>query len=370
MVVIGALIGGMTNYLAIKMLFRPYNVIKIGSWRLPFTPGLIPKRRGELAIQLGNMVVDYLLTAEGLAKKLKSSSFLEGMNNWMQKEVKKILQSKKSAADLIETHMGIKEPKKFLLSQTKSFIKKGYQTFVDSHRNESLLQMMPMSVQKKIESLIPTAATYILERGQFFLQSKEGKERLSLMIESFLAEKGTLGNMVSMFLGQERLVDKIHPELLKFLRDEGTKQLAEKLLRDEWNKVKQKKVADLLGYVKEEEVVAVIVRVVDNQIPLYQRIEQPLEEWTTPYEEKIIQEFVPKGIDLLLEALVIHLDRLLERFHLNEIVTEQVQAFSIERIEELALSVANRELKMITYLGAFLGGIIGFIQSFIVMMTG
>ena len=53
MAVIGAIIGGVTNHLAIKMLFKPHNPIYIKGKRLPFTPGLIPKRREELARQLG-----------------------------------------------------------------------------------------------------------------------------------------------------------------------------------------------------------------------------------------------------------------------------------------------------------------------------
>ncbi len=47
MAIIGAIIGSATNFLAIKMIFRPYNALYLGKWKLPFTPGLIPKRRGE-----------------------------------------------------------------------------------------------------------------------------------------------------------------------------------------------------------------------------------------------------------------------------------------------------------------------------------
>ena len=52
---LGAIIGGFTNHLAIKMLFRPHRPIYIGKFQVPFTPGLIPKRRDELAVQLGKM---------------------------------------------------------------------------------------------------------------------------------------------------------------------------------------------------------------------------------------------------------------------------------------------------------------------------
>ncbi|HHT66442.1 MAG TPA: DUF445 family protein, partial [Clostridiales bacterium] len=52
MIIVGALIGWFTNYLAVKMLFRP-----IRPWRIPLTKielqGLIPKRREEIAVTIG-----------------------------------------------------------------------------------------------------------------------------------------------------------------------------------------------------------------------------------------------------------------------------------------------------------------------------
>ncbi|NCT39427.1 DUF445 family protein [Bacillus sp. EB93] len=68
--VVGAVIGGFTNLLAIRMLFRPYKPIHIFGKQLPLTPGLIPKRQDELAKQLGKLVVDHLITPES---KVKSS---------------------------------------------------------------------------------------------------------------------------------------------------------------------------------------------------------------------------------------------------------------------------------------------------------
>ena len=67
---IGALIGFFTNYLAVKMLFRPYNPIKIGKWTLPFTPGIVPKRKERLADAIGNAVGNRLFTGEDLKNLL------------------------------------------------------------------------------------------------------------------------------------------------------------------------------------------------------------------------------------------------------------------------------------------------------------
>ena len=55
------------------MLFRPHRPIYIGKFQVPFTPGLIPKRRDELAVQLGKMVVEHLLTPNW--KKLTNEEF-------------------------------------------------------------------------------------------------------------------------------------------------------------------------------------------------------------------------------------------------------------------------------------------------------
>ena len=53
---IGAVIGYITNYIAIKMLFRPLTPKMIFGRRLPFTPGIIPRRKAQLADALGKAV--------------------------------------------------------------------------------------------------------------------------------------------------------------------------------------------------------------------------------------------------------------------------------------------------------------------------
>ncbi|HHV65173.1 MAG TPA: DUF445 family protein [Peptococcaceae bacterium] len=64
--IIGSLIGYVTNYIAVKMLFRPLRPIMIGNLRLPFTPGIFPKRKEQLAKALGKAVGNNLLTCEDI----------------------------------------------------------------------------------------------------------------------------------------------------------------------------------------------------------------------------------------------------------------------------------------------------------------
>ena len=55
-ILMGAVIGYGTNTLAVGMLFRPFKPIYIGKWKLPFTPGLIPKEQARIADSLGELI--------------------------------------------------------------------------------------------------------------------------------------------------------------------------------------------------------------------------------------------------------------------------------------------------------------------------
>ena len=70
--VISGLIGYFTNFIAVKMLFRPRTEKHIFGKRIPFTPGIIPKNKPRLAKALGNAVGEQLLTGEDLKQALAS----------------------------------------------------------------------------------------------------------------------------------------------------------------------------------------------------------------------------------------------------------------------------------------------------------
>ena len=63
---LGAIIGYCTNWLAVKMLFKPLEPIKVFGRTLPFTPGVIPKNRGRIAAACGKAVGETLLTEDDL----------------------------------------------------------------------------------------------------------------------------------------------------------------------------------------------------------------------------------------------------------------------------------------------------------------
>ncbi|NLF34759.1 MAG: DUF445 family protein [Clostridiales bacterium] len=72
---VGGFIGYLTNYLAIKMLFRPLYPVYIGKYKLPLTPGIVPKRKEALANILGSAVVDRFFNADDLELIFTSDHF-------------------------------------------------------------------------------------------------------------------------------------------------------------------------------------------------------------------------------------------------------------------------------------------------------
>ena len=71
----GGVIGYLTNALAIRMLFRPLTRKYLLGVPVPLTPGIIPRRRGELARSIGRMVSRDLLSAATLRERLQSEAF-------------------------------------------------------------------------------------------------------------------------------------------------------------------------------------------------------------------------------------------------------------------------------------------------------
>lgn len=88
---IGAFIGYITNYIAVKMLFRPYKEVKLFGKKLPFTPGIIPKRKVAVAKAVGNAVCNNLLTE----KDLENAFFSENAKAELKERLLKLLYESK-----------------------------------------------------------------------------------------------------------------------------------------------------------------------------------------------------------------------------------------------------------------------------------
>ncbi len=74
-VAFGALTGGLTNSIAIWMLFHPYESPRLGRWRIRFFQGAIPKNQPRLAAAIGRTVGNRLLTEDDLTRTFADVEF-------------------------------------------------------------------------------------------------------------------------------------------------------------------------------------------------------------------------------------------------------------------------------------------------------
>ncbi|HAE92063.1 MAG TPA: DUF445 domain-containing protein, partial [Tissierella sp.] len=86
-IIVGATIGYFTNWLAIKMLFRPHYEKKIMGVKVPFTPGLIPKERHRIAKSIGETVGVYLLSPETIVESLSNENKDKEIRLWLEDRV-------------------------------------------------------------------------------------------------------------------------------------------------------------------------------------------------------------------------------------------------------------------------------------------
>lgn len=368
MVVVGAALGGLTNALAIRMLFKPHRAYYLGDWKVPFTPGLIPKRHKEISVQLGQMVGTYLLTAEGLQKQIKHSSFKTGVTDWLEEEASKIIHSEQTLVEYVEKTIGVPNMKESTYERTDTMINAGINRFLMNNQDKKIENILPDALVIRIESYIPQLSQAVLNKTTDYFESSEGKEKLSGMIEEFLDHKGRLGSMIQMFMGNERLVDKVQPEILRFLQNERTNQLLSELLVKEWAKAKEMPLHEVNHFINQEKVSHFLSQLVKDKTPVLRSLDAPLNSWVPDYEERILNSWIPSGVNVLIEVATTQVGAFLKAFQIEKIISDQVQSFSTKHLEDLVMSVASKELKLITYLGALIGGIVGLFQGLFVLL--
>jgi uncharacterized membrane protein YheB (UPF0754 family) len=82
--VVGAVIGWLTNYVAIKLLFRPHRPFNIFGLKLQ---GLIPKRRKEIARGMAKTIERELLSSKDLASALDAIDWKEEVEKTVEEVV-------------------------------------------------------------------------------------------------------------------------------------------------------------------------------------------------------------------------------------------------------------------------------------------
>ncbi|SES98298.1 Uncharacterized membrane protein YheB, UPF0754 family [Salinibacillus kushneri] len=367
MIIIGAAIGGMTNSLAIKMLFRPYAPKYIGNIKIPFTPGLIPKRQSELARQMGNTVVKHLLTPEGMKKKFQNQYFYNQVVTWLKKEVERFAKRNMTVQDLLiqlNIHLSEKELKKI----SAAFIEKQINQWLLTNKRHTLRSLLPSEVAEKSQEYIPEFTSYILGKADQYVRSEAGKQKIGSLAEGYLGGSGFFGNMISSFLGGDGLADRIQPAISQYLQSDDARFMVKGLIEQEWEKLQDREIHEIESMLLSNRIKTRVASKIANIIPYHHLLQTPVKTLFIQYQSVINDQLIPHFVTMLQAYLVKNIQLLMNRLNLEELVKDQVENFEVQRLETMVLGISRRELKMITYLGALLGGFIGLIQAIIVLI--
>ncbi len=134
---IGGSIGLFTNWLAIKMLFRPYKEKYIMGMKLPFTPGMVPKEKGRIGKSISEAIDSHIITKDMLINSLLSDELLKEIECIIQNNFEEFSTSEASLNEYLSKYM-VDEEKEKLIEKVKRIITK---EIMDSLPNTGLIGM-------------------------------------------------------------------------------------------------------------------------------------------------------------------------------------------------------------------------------------
>lgn len=271
---VGAVIGYCTNYIAVKMLFRPLKPIQIGGHTLPFTPGIIPKRKPALAKALGKAVGTTLLTAEDIKMTLLSEKMQETVTDMLFKQIDEVM---KSEATIQETAL--------------NFMNEGNYMQLTGKLSETVIN----KIMENIE--------------QFGIGDILVEEAKKVVKEKFS------GSLMSMFMSDD-LIDSIAKpigEAIENYINENGRDYIEPAVIREISAMEQVKICDLaegfqLNYNKmKEQISEIYVKCIENsadklmgQFQIEKIVEQKVNEMDVLEVEELVLSVMKKELNMII----------------------------------------------------------------------
>lgn len=362
MAVIGGFIGAMTNYIAIRMLFRPYKALYLFNKRVPFTPGLIPKRRDELAEHIGKVVVSHLLKEDAIRARLLEENLQKEITETVAKMFHEKMQLETTPNELLH-QLGYENAEGRSISWLETVLEKEINHFLTIKKTSQMNELIPVMLEKELETKLPHVTERITSKLTLFIASEEGKLQIKMMLQKFFEEHGKMGSMARMFINVESFSEKIQQEGAKLINQEDTKNLINQLLTTEWKNFEAKELQELIPTEKQAHLAEQLTSEIIQAFPHDKIFNQPVQVILRDYEVMIKSKIIPFAVERMLDFVATHSADIVEQMDLAKLVETQIATFSLPEIEKLVVEISGRELKMITYLGGILGGFIGVIQG-------
>lgn len=211
--VTGAVIGYFTNWLAIKMMFRPHQPKHLFGMQLPFTPGLIPKERGRIAEAIGSSISENLMNKEVLEKNLLSEDMLTKIGNEYDTFISQQKVNGETLRNFLEHYISSKDLAQIQSDTIIDLAAQIHSRLADSNLGNMLAHAAVEHAIKKMENSL---LGFAFNADQFLILLQEPAEHLlSKHINQIISNN--LEDIVYGLIGQEsdKLLDTRVCDLLK-----------------------------------------------------------------------------------------------------------------------------------------------------------
>ena len=375
-IVVGAVIGYITNWLAIKMLFRPHYEKRFLGMKVPFTPGLIPKEKSRIAKSVGNTVSEYLLSPEIIIKSVFKNGNDEKFKKWIEYNINKLKESKKSIKDLF---IGIIGEERF--NSLSNTIEEGITNFINSGIEDWKLKedKNKLSIdnidelegdKETLEEIIPDdiiigIKNYIQDHDQEIVHEirnlfKEPSVQLKIKesIERIVTKN--VSKLITTFISVEIITDRIFKAMEDYIYNPRINEDTISIITIAIDKVLEKEIS-------KQKLYGSISLIVNKNVEKF--INKPIYSIIGNIDETKVNRITDFSKTIFKTFTINKLPHIVELLNISKVIEDEINEFDVAFAEDIIIEIANKELKAITWFGALLGGIMGILMPFLTMIS-
>lgn len=351
-VLVAAAIGYITNWLAILMLFKPYERHK---WLFVWPQGLLPRNKASMAKQIGHQVGSELLPPETLINE-----FVTEVRTYLSRQ-EVIVKIREMVQDMLKRHeadvVGLLVPQiektvggileRFMTpEQLRTFWEK---TLAPRLNSPETREFLARKIVEVVDANAPGLVRSIREKLRAHLNSLPLMPGILVdLVLEFFADEVAMRNLLSDWLGQPSTQDMFRDKLLVVGEKAGewirSEQGREKLER--FTDEMKSKCSDYVARYVHEELPKLVSKAFASE-KLWRWVEQTA---------------LPTVKERLLAFLVENKDFLVKKLRLADRIEAAINAQDIAHFHKMLNDLAAQHLSAIQVLGYLLGGIVGGIQ--------
>lgn len=313
--------------------------------------------------------MNHLLTAEGIEEKLTNPEFQKQMKAWIKKGVTQWVHTEeRSLADIVKSYDSTIDIDQKLRYQLERRLDHKFDEWLLEIEQQPLAHLVPEELMKRTTEKLPEVNEWVFQRIETYLHSHEGREQMQNIVRRFLERQGSLVQMLGSFVKTDRIIEKVYPEIVKAITSDDMRVWVNQKVQSEFEDMLNEPLNRYVSKEQAHELKSELTAYVFDKFSIKKYTNRPIHEWGAHVDEEIIDRIVDAAVSRSSRMIQLKLPEFLKLLNLQEVVADQINRFSVQQLEGIVLSIANRELRLIKYLGGVLGAIIGFIQGLILLM--